>query len=193
MSCPLFLLPEFSPRAMNYNRGARSCRNRRAGDVSDPSNARILRGECFCRKVAYEVADRFEYALNCHCSNCRRATGSAFKPFAGIPRGRLRLVRGGHDLLIYSEMSKNGPHDVHCAHCGSLLWSVVRQGAIPIPLWVCWSTRPRSVRQRIFSPVPSRLARNHRRSAAICGADHIAGTLRENMAVIREPARAPGY
>jgi hypothetical protein len=113
---------------MNYNRGARSCRNRRAGDVSDPSNARILRGECFCRKVAYEVADRFEYALNCHCSNCRRATGSAFKPFAGIPRGRLRLVRGGHDLLIYGEMSENGPHDVYCAHCGSLLWSVVRPG-----------------------------------------------------------------
>jgi hypothetical protein len=96
---------------------------------SEQSNARILRGECFCHAVAYEVADAFKYALNCHCSNCRRATGSAFKPFAGIARDRLRLVRGDHDLLIYGEVSPQSPHDVHCKRCGSLLWSVVRKGA----------------------------------------------------------------
>jgi Uncharacterized conserved protein len=49
-------------------------------------NARILAGECFCGTVRYAVADAFAYALNCHCSNCRRTTGSAFKPFAGIER-----------------------------------------------------------------------------------------------------------
>ena len=46
----------------------------------------MLAGECFCRAVRYAVADEFAYALNCHCSNCRRTTGSAFKPFAGIAR-----------------------------------------------------------------------------------------------------------
>src|SRR5438034_10904675 len=81
---------------------------------SEQSNARILRGECLCRTVAYEVADAFEYALNCHCSNCRRATGSAFKPFAGIARDRLQLVRGDHDLLIHGEVSPRSPHEVHC-------------------------------------------------------------------------------
>jgi hypothetical protein len=96
---------------------------------SEQTNARILRGECLCRAVAYEVVDAFEYALNCHCSNCRRATGSAFKPFAGIERDRLRLARGDHDLLIYGETSGTSPHDVHCKRCGSLLWSVVRAGA----------------------------------------------------------------
>ena len=97
--------------------------------ASEQSNAGILRGECLCRTVAYEVADAFEYALNCHCSNCRRATGSAFKPFAGIARDRLKLVRGDHDLLIHGGASTKSPHDVHCKHCGSLLWSVVREGA----------------------------------------------------------------
>ena len=96
--------------------------------TSQQSNARMLRGECFCRAVGYTVPDAFEYALNCHCSNCRRATGSAFKPFAGISRASLRLVRGDHDLLIYGEATGTSPHDVHCKHCGSLLWSVVRQG-----------------------------------------------------------------
>jgi hypothetical protein len=38
-----------------------------------------LAGECECGAVRYQVADEFGYALNCHCSNCRAATGSAFK------------------------------------------------------------------------------------------------------------------
>jgi hypothetical protein len=58
----------------------------------DEKPGRILRGECLCRKVKYEVKDAFAYAMNCHCSNCRRATGSAFKPFAGIGMENIRLL-----------------------------------------------------------------------------------------------------
>ena len=85
-----------------------------------------LRGECFCRSVGYEVLDAFEYALNCHCSNCRRTTGSAFKPFAGIAAGHLVLVRGEDHLMRYGDATN---HDVHCGRCGSLLYSRVRDGA----------------------------------------------------------------
>ena len=93
---------------------------------SQKSNARILAGECFCRAVRYQVADQFAYALNCHCSNCRRTTGSAFKPFAGIARDRLAIAKGGDNLLIYGD---EAGHDAHCGRCGSLLYSVVRDGA----------------------------------------------------------------
>ena len=55
---------------------------------------RILAGKCFCGAVQYEVADAFLYAMNCHCSNCRRTTGSAFKPFAGIEREKLTVTHG---------------------------------------------------------------------------------------------------
>ena len=53
---------------------------------------RMLTGSCLCGAVGYEVADAFGYALNCHCSGCRRATGAAFKPFGGIERERFRLT-----------------------------------------------------------------------------------------------------
>lgn len=92
---------------------------------SGKSNSRILAGECFCRALRYEVSDAFEYALNCHCSNCRRTTGSAFKPFAGIARDRLRIVKGEADLMTYGDETG---HDAHCRHCGALLYSVVRDG-----------------------------------------------------------------
>ena len=88
--------------------------------------SRILSGQCFCGAVAYVVPDKFVYAANCHCSNCRRTTGSAFKPFAGIAREKLMLTRGHADLLIHGDEQGN---DTHCGACGSLLYSVVRAGA----------------------------------------------------------------
>ena len=91
--------------------------------VTEP---RTLTGQCSCGAVAYGVADEFRYALNCHCSQCRRTTGSAFKPFGGIEREKFRITRGADSLLIVGE--ENG-HDAHCRACGSLLYSLVREGA----------------------------------------------------------------
>ena len=87
---------------------------------------RRLMGQCYCGAVRYQVQDAFVYAANCHCSQCRRTTGSAFKPFAGIQREKLRVVQGAGGLLIVGEPEG---HDAHCAACGSLLYSVVREGA----------------------------------------------------------------
>jgi hypothetical protein len=86
----------------------------------------MLTGRCECGAVAYRVADTFRYAQNCHCSRCRAATGSAFKPFAGIERDHLELTHGGDRLLIVGEKDGN---DTRCSACGSLLFSVVRSGA----------------------------------------------------------------
>ena len=87
---------------------------------------RMLAGQCFCGTVRYAVADAFGYAMNCHCSNCRRTTGSAFKPFAGIGREKLAVTQGADELMIYGDDKTN---DTHCRRCGSLLFSVVRDGA----------------------------------------------------------------
>jgi hypothetical protein len=85
-----------------------------------------LRGSCLCRAVRYAVADEFVFAANCHCSNCRRATGSAFKPFARIARERLRITEGAEELRRYGDAVT---HDAHCGACGSLLFSQVDGGA----------------------------------------------------------------
>ena len=79
-----------------------------------------------CGAVRYSVEDAFVYAMNCHCSNCRAATGSAFKAFAGIEREKLELTEGADQLLVFGEDALN---DTRCAVCGSFLFSVVRDGA----------------------------------------------------------------
>jgi hypothetical protein len=91
-------------------------------DVADT----LLAGACECGAVRYEVADAFLYAANCHCSRCRASTGTAFKAFAGIERSKLAVTSGYDGLLIVGEADAN---HTRCAACGSLLFSVVRDGA----------------------------------------------------------------
>lgn len=86
---------------------------------------RILHGSCLCGAARYTVADEFKYALICHCSQCRRATGSAFKPFGGIERAKLKVTQG--NIKIYGDVMT---HDAHCRTCGSLLYSIVREGTM---------------------------------------------------------------
>jgi hypothetical protein len=90
------------------------------------AGGRLLAGKCGCGAVRYRVADEFRYAQNCHCSQCRAATGSAFKPFAGIERHKLEIIDGSDSLLVFGEEDLN---DTRCGRCGSLLFSVVRDGA----------------------------------------------------------------
>ena len=85
----------------------------------------MLAGKCRCGAVRYEDADEFRYAANCHCSECRAATGSAFKAFAGIERDKLAVTEGQDQLAVFGEEDLN---DTRCAACGSFLYSVVREG-----------------------------------------------------------------
>jgi hypothetical protein len=94
--------------------------------AAEPAQPRILTGKCLCGAVHYQVADEFRYAMNCHCSQCRRATGSAFKPFGGIERAKLSLAKGADNLIIHGAPDN---HDACCRTCGSLLYSVVQGGA----------------------------------------------------------------
>jgi hypothetical protein len=111
-------VPKASARMQTYTRDS----NHR-----DEVMTSTLEGGCFCGAVRYSVRDEFVYAFNCHCSNCRRATGAAFKPLAGIERDKLRITQGQDTLLIYGD--ERASHDVHCKLCGSLLFCVVRNGA----------------------------------------------------------------
>jgi hypothetical protein len=84
-----------------------------------------LIGTCACGTVRYSVPDEFRYAANCHCSVCRRATGSAFKPFAGIERDKFEVVDGEDSLM---KVGGDVDWDARCKACGSYLFSVVRDG-----------------------------------------------------------------
>ncbi|HEY3766968.1 MAG TPA: GFA family protein [Gaiellales bacterium] len=89
----------------------------------------MLRGRCGCRAVAFEVADEFVAAYNCHCSNCRATTGSAFLPFGEIEQEKLNVVAGAESLLLAGQ--KGTDHEVRCRLCYSLLyWTARNRGRV---------------------------------------------------------------
>jgi hypothetical protein len=82
----------------------------------------VLSGRCECRAVAYEVADEFVAAYNCHCSNCRAMTGAAYLPFGEIGLGKLRVTSGAALVMIKGDAGSY--HEARCQECLSLLyWS----------------------------------------------------------------------
>jgi hypothetical protein len=132
---------------------------------SGRQGGRRLAGKCLCGAVRYAVADAFAYAANCHCSNCRRTTGSAFKPFAGIERGKLAITEGRDNFMIFGEEEAN---DTHCRTCGSLLYSVVREVAfVHVAMGTLVDDPAIRPSKHIFVGSKAPWFHDHRRSAAI--------------------------
>ena len=128
----------------------------------------MLNGKCECGAVRYQVADEFLYASNCHCSRCRAATGSAFKPFAGIEREKLELLSGDDALLINGEEELN---DTRCARCGSLLYSVVRDGEyVHVALGSLVDEPSDAADEAHLRRLQGAVVRDHRRPAPVRGA-----------------------
>jgi hypothetical protein len=131
------------------------------------ADTKMLAGKCECGATRYRVENAFLYAANCHCSNCRASTGSAFKPFAGIERDKLEVVEGADTLLVWGEPDAN---HTRCGICGSLLYSVVASGARR-------ARRARVARRRAVDPadrahlrrLEGALVRDHGRPAAVRG------------------------
>jgi hypothetical protein len=86
----------------------------------------VLRGRCACNAVAYEVSDEFVVAFNCHCSNCRAMTGSAFLPWGEIEREKLRVTKGAGSLTVDGDA--DAAHAMRCGRCSSLLYWTARDG-----------------------------------------------------------------
>jgi hypothetical protein len=76
----------------------------------------VLRGRCACNAVAYEVSDEFVAALNCYCSNCRAARGSAFLPWGEIERAKLRVTNGAGSLMVIGDA--DATHAMRCGGAG---------------------------------------------------------------------------
>ena len=91
----------------------------------------VLRGRCACNAVAYEVADEFVAAFNCHCSNCRALTGSAFLPWGEIEREKLTVTKGAESLLVDGD--PDGAYAVRCGECFSLLYWTPRESYFRVP------------------------------------------------------------
>jgi hypothetical protein len=77
----------------------------------------MLKGSCLCGGIKYEIDGELGAVTNCHCSLCRKTSGSAFASGTTIPAKSFRIA-SGQELLKEWESSP-GYHRVFCGRCGS--------------------------------------------------------------------------
>lgn len=81
---------------------------------------RVVSGGCLCGGVRYEIRGVFLRANCCHCSRCRRHSGSAFGVQGRVKREQLRLLRG--EDLVRTYRPDQGAVKAFCSVCGSSLF-----------------------------------------------------------------------
>jgi len=74
-------------------------------------------GGCLCGKVRFEITSEIQNIIYCHCSQCRKAQGSAFATNGNVDTGGFKIVSGENELTGYE--SPPGQTKYFCKHCGS--------------------------------------------------------------------------
>jgi hypothetical protein len=79
----------------------------------------IHKGSCLCGKVRYEIHGALTGVLNCHCSDCRKAHGAAFRTRATV-QSKDFIWLSGEELVSHHEASP-GEFRTFCSVCGANL------------------------------------------------------------------------
>ncbi len=81
----------------------------------------MYQGSCLCGAVQYELRGDLGDIVFCHCSQCRKAQGSAFASNSPVQAADLLWLAGQEMLSEYE--SSPGKHRAFCSRCGSPLYS----------------------------------------------------------------------
>ncbi len=81
----------------------------------------MYKGSCLCGTVKYEVRGQLGPAIYCHCSRCRKASGTAFATNAGVAAGDFVMIEGETALKAFDSLP--GVQRFFCSNCGSSIIS----------------------------------------------------------------------
>ena len=91
----------------------------------------LHKGQCLCGSVQFELEDEFTGFFVCHCSRCRKDTGSAFATnlFAS---GANFCWLAGEDKVKHFQVPDTRFEKSFCRECGSPL-ATLQDGRLLIP------------------------------------------------------------
>ena len=86
------------------------------------STAEKYAGSCLCGAVRYEIHGKIGGIMQCHCSKCRKANGTAYAANAPVARADFTFIAGEDALKKFA--SSAGTQRCFCGHCGSPIISI---------------------------------------------------------------------
>jgi hypothetical protein len=89
-----------------------------------------VRGTCHCGEVQYEASVDPERVTICHCTDCQRLTGSAYRVTVRADASGFRLLKGSPKF--YVKTADSGARRTHafCGTCGSPMYAHKSEGPI---------------------------------------------------------------
>jgi hypothetical protein len=91
-----------------------------------------LRGSCLCGAVQYEISGDPAKFYHCHCTRCRKATGTGHATNLFIQPGTLKWIKGEEMMKFYKVPEAKRFARQFCTTCGSPLPRVVKDTDIVI-------------------------------------------------------------
>ena len=91
-------------------------------------------GSCLCGSVTYEYSGAGKVFQYCHCSRCRKFTGSAFSPNIIVEPSQFEWLSGAELLGRFELPEAKHFATCFCKNCGSSLPWITKSGkAVIIP------------------------------------------------------------
>jgi len=113
--------------------------------VGDMRRFRLMKidGGCHCGYITYEAEADPEKVGICHCSDCQKLSGSAFRTAIRVTSDNFRMLSG--EPTIYAKTAESGAKSAQafCPRCGSPIYAA-RFGDAP----KFYNIRLGTVRQR---------------------------------------------
>lgn len=85
-----------------------------------------ITGGCYCTAVRYRLLTAPLFCYACHCTDCQKATGSAFALHATIEAYNIRIISDKKPSLTTTIPNPSKPQNVSrralCSQCGTFLW-----------------------------------------------------------------------
>ena len=79
-------------------------------------------GSCLCGTVKFEIHDKINDIVFCHCSQCRKAQGSAYATNANVTKDSFAFISGEENLTAYPYSAMQTKY--FCKTCGSPIMSM---------------------------------------------------------------------
>ncbi len=81
----------------------------------------MYKGSCLCGSIQFTLEGSITDIIYCHCSLCRKASGSAYATNGFINAADLKLTDPNNALTFYE--SSKGKRKYFCKNCGAPVYS----------------------------------------------------------------------
>jgi len=87
-----------------------------------------IHGSCLCGAVEFEIGPPFLRMVHCHCSRCRKGTGTGHATNLLADPSQLRWLKGDDAITRFDLPTAKSFGKWFCGKCGSPLPRVTRNG-----------------------------------------------------------------